>query len=113
MKHAREDYNRIQDPANLIPENEPVFLFRAQDKFAVIALEAYVEALGKEITKIMVTTREDYEGQVQQLSDLAFQTSKQIEEFQKWPHKKSPNGPPLPERIAYQQSLENIGFTQE
>jgi hypothetical protein len=31
MKYARPDYNRIQDPANLIPENEPVFLIRAQD----------------------------------------------------------------------------------
>ena len=34
MKHFREDYNRIQDPAGLIPENEPVFLLRGQDIFA-------------------------------------------------------------------------------
>ena len=34
MKHFREDYNRIQDPLGLIPENEPVFLLRAQDKLA-------------------------------------------------------------------------------
>lgn len=32
MRHAREDYNRIQDPAGLIPEDEPVLLIRAQDK---------------------------------------------------------------------------------
>lgn len=32
MKHAREDYARIQDPAGLIPEDEPVFLLRAQDE---------------------------------------------------------------------------------
>ena len=31
MKHARDDYNRIQDPANIIPDDEPVFLLRAQD----------------------------------------------------------------------------------
>lgn len=31
MLHARDDYNRIQDPAGKIPENEPVFLLRAQD----------------------------------------------------------------------------------
>jgi len=31
MKHAREDYNRIQDPEGKIPEEEPVFLIRAQD----------------------------------------------------------------------------------
>lgn len=34
MKHARPDYNRIQDPSNKIPVNEPVFLLRGQDKFA-------------------------------------------------------------------------------
>ena len=34
MKHAREDYNRIQDPANAIPEDEPVFLLRGQDPLA-------------------------------------------------------------------------------
>lgn len=34
MKHARPDYDRIQDPANKIPETEPVFLIRGQDKTA-------------------------------------------------------------------------------
>jgi len=34
MRHARLDYNRFQDPLNLIPEDEPVFLLRGQDKFA-------------------------------------------------------------------------------
>jgi hypothetical protein len=31
MIHARDDYNRIQDPAGLIPADEPVFLLRGQD----------------------------------------------------------------------------------
>ena len=31
MKHARPDYNRIQDPTGIIPEAEPVFLIRGQD----------------------------------------------------------------------------------
>ena len=31
MIHARKDYQRLQDPAGLIPEDEPVFLIRAQD----------------------------------------------------------------------------------
>jgi hypothetical protein len=34
MKHARPDYDRIQDPAGRIPADEPVLLFRAQDKHA-------------------------------------------------------------------------------
>lgn len=31
MKHARADYDRIQDPAAKIPADEPVFLIRGQD----------------------------------------------------------------------------------
>lgn len=34
MKHARKDYDRIQDPNGLIPKDEPVFLLRGQDKLA-------------------------------------------------------------------------------
>jgi len=34
MKYAREDYERIQDPWDLIPEDEPVFLLRGQDELA-------------------------------------------------------------------------------
>ena len=41
MRHAREDYNRIQDPAGLIPEDEPVFLIRGQDAVAPEAVEAW------------------------------------------------------------------------
>ncbi len=41
MKHAREDYNRIQDPAGLIPEDEPVILLRGQDKLAPLVLRYY------------------------------------------------------------------------
>lgn len=41
MRHARNDYNRIQDPAGLIPEDEPVFLFRGQDKYASAILRFY------------------------------------------------------------------------
>lgn len=34
MKHGRPDYEHIQDPTGKIPEDEPVFLLRAQDKTA-------------------------------------------------------------------------------
>jgi hypothetical protein len=43
MKHAREDYNRIQDPAGLIPEAEPVFLIRAQDVTAPAVVEHWAD----------------------------------------------------------------------
>ena len=41
MKHAREDYNRIQDPEEKIPEDEPVFLIRAQDQVSGDAVRAW------------------------------------------------------------------------
>jgi len=45
MKHAREDYNRFQDPENKIPEDEPVMLFRAQDRHFVKVLRHYQDLL--------------------------------------------------------------------
>jgi hypothetical protein len=41
MKHSRHDYVRIQDPAGLIPADEPVFLLRGQDKYAPDTLRDY------------------------------------------------------------------------
>lgn len=38
MRHAREDYNRFQDPAGIIPADEPVFLVRGQDLLAPATL---------------------------------------------------------------------------
>jgi hypothetical protein len=45
MRHARVDYDRIQDPSGLIPEDEPVFLLRGQDRHASSTLEHYAERL--------------------------------------------------------------------
>jgi hypothetical protein len=43
MRHARADYNRFQDPAGLIPEDEPVFLLRAQDANAAVIVRLYAQ----------------------------------------------------------------------
>lgn len=46
MLHAREDYNeRIQDSKNIIPQDEPVFLLRGQDRFASKVLKYYIQLL--------------------------------------------------------------------
>lgn len=45
MKHARSDYDRIQDPLGKIPEDEPVFLLRGQDQFAPTLLLAWATML--------------------------------------------------------------------
>jgi hypothetical protein len=51
LKHAREDYQRIQDPAHLIPEDEPVFLLRGQDKVAPAAVGFWAFMASKEGAK--------------------------------------------------------------
>lgn len=43
MLHARDDYNRIQDPTGLIPDGEPVFLLRAQGASAPQTLRFWAE----------------------------------------------------------------------
>lgn len=43
MIHARSDYNRIQDPAGLIPQDEPVFLIRAKDFVSGDAVRAWAD----------------------------------------------------------------------
>jgi hypothetical protein len=46
MKFTREDYNkRIVDTAGKIPEDEPVFLLRAQDIHAPATLRFYARLL--------------------------------------------------------------------
>jgi hypothetical protein len=45
MIHARDDYDRIQDPANKIPDQEPVMLFRGQDVLAPVVLAFYADLL--------------------------------------------------------------------
>jgi hypothetical protein len=41
MLHARKDYQQIQDPSGKIPEDEPVFLLRAQDQLAILTLREW------------------------------------------------------------------------
>lgn len=43
MKHARHDYDRIQDPSGAIPADEPVFLLRGQDVSAPVAVRAWAD----------------------------------------------------------------------
>jgi len=48
MKHARADYDRIQDPAGLIPTDEPVFLIRGQDQYCISTLLHYRDLVLKD-----------------------------------------------------------------
>jgi hypothetical protein len=77
MKHARPDYDRIQDPAGLIPEDEPVFLLRGQDRYAASVLEMYAVAV------------EANQGN----SELVRLTRQQAKKMKAWPKHKEPDLP--------------------
>lgn len=77
MIHARDDYNRIQDPAGKIPADEPVFLLRAQDELACKAVEYYAFLCGKA-----------------QAPEVAAKAWEHAEKMRQWPTKKVPDLPP-------------------
>ena len=82
MKHARKDYDRIQDPDGIIPEDEPVFLIRGQDLAAPETLRAYaVEAHRK--------------GADQHLIDATLKQARNMEEWQRNRARKTPDMPRL------------------
>jgi hypothetical protein len=74
MKHAREDYNRIQDPEGKIPVDEPVFLLRGQDRFAATFVRLY-GALMESIGNI----------------EMARRCRQHVELMEAWPVKKTPD----------------------
>lgn len=89
MIHARDDYNRIQDPAGLIPTDEPVFLLRAQDALACAAVAYYADLCEQ-----------------QQAPAIALKARAHAERMMAWPKKKIPDLPAEPEPMTAQQALE-------
>lgn len=80
MKHARKDYNRIQDPDGKIPDGEPVFLIRGQDLAAPDTLRAYAILAHKN-------------GAAQNIIDA---TLKQVREMEDWQRKVARKTPDMP-----------------
>ena len=78
MIHAREDYNRIQDPENIIPEDEPVFLLRASDKFAPDVVEEWAR-------------RASMEGADQNIVEAALGQAIRMREYQQYHGSKIPD----------------------
>lgn len=104
MKHAREDYNeRIIDTARLIPENEPVFLFRGQDELAPQVLEFYADLLAdqKRALELDISAYETEYGQDEDsvemrgrrdnLEAMEIATRKQASEMRLWQTHKMPD----------------------
>ena len=79
MKHARADYDRIQDPANKIPDDEPVFLLRAQDACAVQHVKDYADHI-------------ELRGASPEMVAMVREHAKKMEA---WPTKKLPDLPTL------------------
>lgn len=64
MKHARSDYDRIQDPSGKIPDDEPVFILRGQDRAAPAAVRAWAakaEELGADHAIVDLARRQAYD----------------------------------------------------
>lgn len=80
MKHAREDYNRIQDPAGKIGEDEPVFLLRAKDTFAPTVVRLWAELV-------------DASGD----EDLADHVFKHAMDMERWQNENGAKNPDTPE----------------
>lgn len=84
MLHARPDYQRFQDPAGKIPEDEPVLLLRGQDKYAARVAKFYGDLLKED--------REVAPEMTQMIYDHAVRMAN-------WPKHKTPDlertGPPL------------------
>lgn len=80
MKHARKDYDRIQDPARLIPEDEPVFLIRGKDAAGPGAVRDWAN-------------RADKLGASLDIVNAAFLQANRMEVWQKKHGKKVPDMP--------------------
>lgn len=76
MLHAREDYQHIQDPKGIIPEDEPVLLLRGQDVFAAPTARYWAEEaeLSQKVDPKMIAL----------VRDLA-------DKMDNWPKKKVPD----------------------
>jgi len=80
MKHAHEKFNTVQDSSERIPEDEPVFLIRGQDEFAVKTIEFWL-SLYHEWGQSDDKKREKVEALV----------LNHLERIKAWPKKKTPD----------------------
>lgn len=81
MFHARPDYQqRIIDKDDLIPADEPVFLLRAQDMHAEMALRYYAE---------LIRSDENVP------AGFLYSLLTHADRFHHWPQKASPDVPDI------------------
>jgi hypothetical protein len=96
MIHSRKDYSRIQDSENKIPEDEPVWLLRAQDEAAYHVLRFWAA-----LTKAA--------GGSQEIVDMAIAHA---ERMKAWPKKKTADLPKC-QRQQLAELIETYGRQEE
>jgi hypothetical protein len=84
MKHSRPDYDRIQDPAGLIPEDEPVFILRAQDQVAADTVRVWADLAERHGAA----------------PEMVMAARRQAVRMESWPKKQVPDLPQAPEAAA-------------
>ena len=92
MRHARAYDDRIQDPAGLIAEDEPVFLVRAKDICSAGTMRAWCE---------LARVAGADEKMIQLVSDFA-------EESALWQLENGSKVPGLPEKISGEHNLTSL-----
>ena len=119
MHHARNDWNgRIIDNAHEIPEAEPVFLIRGQDRYASEMIEVYISLVRKDRIALEDDAASAYASEYKEEGDEKMNEAAALYNVEKllndhatrirlWPKKKSPD---LPEAEAPQRKLD-LGWT--
>lgn len=91
MRHSRSDYNGIQDANGKIPEDEPVFVLRGQDRYAPEVIRYWADLVDGSNT-----LSEDEEHGFEPPRDVAManQAREWANELERWPIKKAPDAAP-------------------
>lgn len=84
MKHAHKQFDHIQDPSGNIPEDEPVFLLRAQDDIAWKILEEYVRL-----------RRQTHFKPDAEMDEMSKEIMAHADKMREWPEKKIADMPEL------------------
>jgi hypothetical protein len=88
MIHLAQDYMRIQDPDQKIPETEPVFLLRAQDATSVDTLRFWIKQQRKLLRKIHKADPKPDLATVLHRKKAVDLAVAHLHRMDDWPHKK-------------------------
>jgi hypothetical protein len=91
IARLRSKYRTLSEGSTPIGEDEPVMLFRAQDRFAAPVLDRYAEILEREVSYRYEACIDD--GTADKLADAAARVRSHARLFRRWSKKKNPDCP--------------------